>query len=979
MGLKCPFVCDFFQFERVDLMRFRKSCTVLAAVVLAAGMLPAGAAIPASAAYGSGQNIAEMLDRGLIAYNTGSGMMISWRFLANDNDRAEFQLYRDDALIYTSEAGNATSFLDKTGSASSKYRLDTIVSGKKVSSDVCSMISGQSYFDIPLDIPRGGTAPDGVAYSYVANDCSVGDVDGDGVYEIFLKWDPTNAHDNSQSGYTGNVYIDCYKLTGEKLWRIDLGRNIRAGAHYTQFLVADFDCDGKCEMTCKTADGTVDAKGTVIGDGSKDYRNSGGYVLSGPEYYSLFDGETGTLLDTVSYEYPRGTVSKSTWGDDYGNRCDRFLGTVAYLDGVHPSAVSIRGYYTRMTAVAYDVVNKKLVKRWGYDSGWNQQNGSGWGNGNHNCMPADVDGDGKDEIVVGAVAFDDNGKVLWCTNLGHGDAMHLSDLDPSRPGQELWVCHEHEPWGVSLIDAANGKILVHENRRKDTGRCCAGNVWAGNPGGEYWGSLSDAVFNSAGQTINMSCPAMNFLIWWDGDLERELLDGNTITKINQSGGIDTLFTANGFDSCNGTKATPNLSCDLFGDWREELILHSSDSKTLRIFCTPYETKSRITTLMHDMQYRMQVASEQNCYNQPPHPSFYLGSDQPLPDRPAVTINGQASASDSPAVIDTGKAYVLRNVSSGLYLTGSDGNAVQQKNAEDSNAIWYFKDSTDDGYTLTNLAGQTLTIDSGNAVVQKGANADTQTVQVFRAAGGYVLVTKTSEFEKCIEVASASADAGANVQEWERNGEKCQVWSLDAISFHPAAPDFISGDLDDNGVVNAADLSLMKQEILKPARSRVEKRAADVNGDGDVTIADAVALQKYLLGSGEYAGGFYYAIDACYGQGIEESSNAGFKDAAYLNLDNVTGSYVEFRVYAAKSGSYNGTLRVANGSEANRLMKMSVNGGAVQSIDFNATGAWTTWADVKLSLTLNAGMNTIRLTSDTDQGGPNIDYLAVSPA
>ncbi|MBP0976498.1 MAG: hypothetical protein J6P20_10605, partial [Oscillospiraceae bacterium] len=414
-------------------MRFRKSCTVLAAVVLAAGMLPAGAAIPASAAYGSGQNIAEMLDRGLIAYNTGSGMMISWRFLANDNDRAEFQLYRDDALIYTSEAGNATSFLDKTGSASSKYRLDTIVSGKKVSSDVCSMISGQSYFDIPLDIPRGGTAPDGVAYSYVANDCSVGDVDGDGVYEIFLKWDPTNAHDNSQSGYTGNVYIDCYKLTGEKLWRIDLGRNIRGGAHYTQFLVADFDCDGKCEMTCKTADGTVDAKGTVIGDGSKDYRNSGGYVLSGPEYYSLFDGETGTLLDTVSYEYPRGTVSKSTWGDDYGNRCDRFLGTVAYLDGVHPSAVYNRGYYTRMTISAVDVVDGKLKVRWIFDSN-TKENGAAHGNGNHNLMVGDVDDDGKQEICMGDCMIDDNGKLLWSSGKGHGDAMHLGDLIPERPG-----------------------------------------------------------------------------------------------------------------------------------------------------------------------------------------------------------------------------------------------------------------------------------------------------------------------------------------------------------------------------------------------------------------------------------------------------------------------------------------------------------------------------------------------------------------
>lgn len=957
-------------------MNIKKSCTVMTALVLGAGMLPAGASMTASAAYGSGQNIVETLDRGLAAYNTGSGMMVSWRFLANDNDRTEFQLFRDDTLIYTSEAGSATSYLDKQGSASSKYRVDTIVSGKKVASDTCSMISNQSYFDIPMDIPRGGTTPSGENYSYSASDCSVGDADGDGVYEIFVKWDPSNAHDNSQSGYTGNVYIDCYKLDGQKLWRIDLGRNIRAGAHYTQFLVADFDCDGKCEMTCKTADGSVDGQGKVIGDASKDYRNSGGYVLSGPEYYSLFDCETGAVLDTVSYEFPRGTVSKSTWGDDYGNRCDRFLGTVAYLDGVHPSAVSIRGYYTRMTAVAYDVVNKKLSKRWTYDSGWSEQAGSGYGNGNHNCMPADVDGDGKDEILCGAFTFNDDGKALWCTNKHHGDAMHVSDFDPNHPGQELWVCHEGAPYGVSLIDAATGKILVHEDRDKDTGRACAGNVWAGNPGGEFWGARSTAVFNSAGQKINMSCPAMNFLIWWDGDLERDLLDGNTITKINQSGGIDTLLTATGCDSCNGTKATPNLSADIFGDWREELILHTSDSKYLRVFCTPHETKYRITTLMHDTQYRMQVATEQNCYNQPPHPSFYLGSDQPLPDRPAVTINGQISGSDSPAVIDTSKTYLLRNANSGLYLTGADGNAVQQKNTEDINALWVFTDADEDGYTLSNLSGQKLTISSGNAVVQKEKNADAQIIQLRRVSGGYLLTTKTSDYEKCVETASASFDAGANVQEWERNGEKCQTWVLETVAFHPSAPDFISGDLDDNGIVNAADLTLMKREILNPAFSRVEKRPADLNGDGAVTAADAVALHKYLLSGEVYAGGFYYAIDAGYAQGIEESTNAGFKDAAYLNLDNVSGSYVEFRVYAAKSGSYTGTLRTANGSDANRIMKISVNGGAAQSVDFNSTGAWTTWSDTDITLSLQAGMNTIRMTSDTDQGGPNIDYLAI---
>ena len=192
--------------------------------------------------------------------------------------------------------------------------------------------SGQSgaYFDIPIQKPAGGTTPDGVAYTYSPNDASVADLDGDGEYEIILKWDPSNSKDNAQSGYTGNVYIDAYKMNGKRLWRIDLGRNIRAGAHYTQFMVYDFDGDGYAEMVCKTADGTVDGEGNIIGDGSKDYRSSSGYILSGPEYLTLFDGRTGKAIDTIDYEPGRKCCRL---GDSYGNRVDRFLAGVAYLDG----------------------------------------------------------------------------------------------------------------------------------------------------------------------------------------------------------------------------------------------------------------------------------------------------------------------------------------------------------------------------------------------------------------------------------------------------------------------------------------------------------------------------------------------------------------------------------------------------------------------------------------------------------------------
>lgn len=419
---------------------FRHGWAMLSAAVLSLTALPLSAvsSINTISAAAAAAPVVENLDRGIVAIKSGNGMLVSWRFLAGDPTGTEFRLYRDDQLLMTSKGDEATCFYDESGSASSRYRVDSLVNGTVQTTSTCSLISGTDYFQIPMDVPKASNC------TYSPNDCSVGDVDGDGVYELFVKWDPSNSKDNSQKGKTGNVYIDCYKLTGEKLWRIDMGKNIRAGAHYTQFLVADFDGDGYAEMTCKTADGTVDGTGKTIGDGSKDYRNSSGYILSGPEYYTLFDGRTGAALDTVNYVPDRGTVSK--WGDKYGNRVDRFLGSVAYLDGVHPSAVTIRGYYTRMTATAYDVVDKKLVQRWKFDTG-NDSSQPGYGDGNHNCMPADVDGDGKQEIILGSTCLDDNGKVLWCLNKGHGDALHVGDLLPERPGLEVWMCHEDKPMG----------------------------------------------------------------------------------------------------------------------------------------------------------------------------------------------------------------------------------------------------------------------------------------------------------------------------------------------------------------------------------------------------------------------------------------------------------------------------------------------------------------------------------------------------
>jgi rhamnogalacturonan endolyase len=334
------------------------------------------------------------------------------------------------------------------------------------------------YKQVPIQIPAPGVTPAGEEYSYSANDGSIGDLDGDGKFEIVLRWDPSNAKDNSQSGYTGNVYLDAYKMDGTMMWRVDLGRNIRAGAHYTQFMVYDFDSDGKAEVVCKTADGTKDGAGVVIGDSSADFRNTSGYVLSGPEFLTVFNGQTGAAMATTNYLPARGTVS--SWGDNYGNRVDRFIAAVAYLDGVNPSIVMGRGYYTRLVRVAWDWRNGQLAHRWTFDSD-TPGNEAYAGQGNHQMTVGDVDGDGKDEICNGSSAIDDDGTGLYANGLGHGDALHMSDMDPDLPGQEVWQPHEtprsYGIYGSEFRNAATGSPLWGvPGNNMDVGRGLAADI-----------------------------------------------------------------------------------------------------------------------------------------------------------------------------------------------------------------------------------------------------------------------------------------------------------------------------------------------------------------------------------------------------------------------------------------------------------------------------------------------------------------------
>jgi hypothetical protein len=603
----------------------------------------------------------ENLDRAPVAVLTDQGVTLSWRMLGLDRDSIGFHVIRDGVQLTVDPIRNATMYVDPEGTASSTYVIKAVGNGdgqNQLTGEFTPM--AQNYLAIKLDKPADGVTKDGKPYTYSANDASVADLDGDGKYEIIQTWAPSNAKDNSQSGYTGNVYVDAYKMDGTKLWRIDLGHNIRAGAHYTQLLAYDFDGDGKAELSMKTADGTTDGAGTVIGDPSADYRNTAGYVLSGPEFLTVFNGASGTVMDTVNYDPPRGSVA--AWGDGYGNRVDRFLGAVAYLDGEHPSMMFSRGYYTRTVLVTYDLVNGKLVQRWKFDS--DVAGAEYKGQGNHNLSVADVDQDGKDEFVFGSMTIDDNGQPLYNTKLGHGDAIHTGDLDPSRPGLETFAVHESMSQsgnrGATFRDAATGEVLWSIPAIKDTGRGAAGDIDPRYAGAEGWAVGGSAAWNSPvgqlmsakGELIAENIPAANFLAWWDGDLLREIVDHDydaatsvgvpTISKWNwETETSDRLLTATGARTNNTTKGNPSLQADLLGDWREELAFPSSDSTELRIYTTTSPTGVRLRTLMHDPMYRTGVARENVAYNQPPHPSFFLGEGMQAPAMPAVYYAGKA--------------------------------------------------------------------------------------------------------------------------------------------------------------------------------------------------------------------------------------------------------------------------------------------------------------------------------------------------
>ena len=581
----------------------------------------------------------EKLSRGLVAVKSGSGYFLSWRLFGTEaGSDIAFNVYKGTTKLNSSPITDSTTYQDTSG-GTTDYSVKAIVGGQEQTASAVEHVLAQNYLSIPMKNSSG----------YKAADASCGDLDGDGQYELVVK-EEMSPKDNAYAGTSGSTKLAAYTLAGVQMWKIEVGINIREGAHYTQFMVYDLDGDGSAEVAIKTAPGTKDGTGSYLktgpavgADNSVDWRNADGKILTGAEWYTIFNGKTGAELVTVNYKPDRGApgvwgavqgiadANDMGWGDDTnGNFVDRFLASVVYIDGERPSVVPCRGYYWRTACWALDWRGGKLTERWLFDTvtggvgkdGKKYQSSQGYqSQGAHSIRQGDVDNDGFDEIVMGQSVIDHDGVGLYSTGLRHGDAFHMGAFDPDRGGLQVYMVHEqvvsNGGIGADFHDAATGKVYWTDPGSSDVGRGCAAPLTANLKGWQFWSGVG-GLWDVNHKNVGSKPSSQNFAIWWDGSLLRAAQDGASFTGLS----------ASGCSGCNGSKNTPSLNADIFGDWREETVLTCGSE--LRVYTTTIPTTNRLYTLMHDPIYRLSVATENVAYNQPPEPGIYIGYGMTLP-------------------------------------------------------------------------------------------------------------------------------------------------------------------------------------------------------------------------------------------------------------------------------------------------------------------------------------------------------------
>ena len=571
-------------------------------------------------------------------------ILVSWRMFPTDDSSTGFDLYRksgneEEVKLNEEPITLSTNFQDITADRNKDNTYRLCFAGSDETLDTYTITAAQASAGLPyISIPLAGTTGISSEYYYDANDASVGDLDGDGVYEIVLKRllrssssteDEEDESGAVQMGPWHTTLLEAYKLDGSFLWRVALGPNVPVG-NLTSFAVYDFDGDGKCEIAVRTAEGTVFGDGTEIkdtdGDGKVDYRVEGSaHIHGGPEFLSVLDGMTGRELARTDYI----ALGKSEdWGDNYYKRSASYRVGVGCFSGTTPSILICRGVYGKMVLEAWDFQGQELKKRWRFDTS-DGVHGDYAGQGNHSLSVGDVDDDGGDEVVYGGCCIDHNGKGLWNSRHGHGDALHLGKFDPSRKGLQIWSCFEACPFkvGAALRDARTGETIWDFPYSGDMGRCLVADIDPDSPGCEMWwykGNAHSCTGADLGYGAGSSSMSYNMAVWFSNSLNRQLLDRSKIDAPKEK----RVFTIYRYEvtTINSSKSNPCFYADIWGDWREEIIQVTSDQTELRLFTTWYPTDYKFPYLMSDHVYEMSALNQNIGYNQPTQLGYYLGSD-----------------------------------------------------------------------------------------------------------------------------------------------------------------------------------------------------------------------------------------------------------------------------------------------------------------------------------------------------------------